>query len=215
MKRLFVLVYLLALMHAQKSMGQDTSSKVAVVFSPALFVPVTVAAQAGVQFKLGKGWSLLAEGAYPGFYPDNTAYEKITYWRTGIEVKHYLAKRKASRYVSLQNTFLFRELVNKGDGIYYTKTQTFAYSNAVIQSPVWASAIKIGLELPLGKRTYFDLFTGAGLRMIFTNYKSESALVTSIQPNKQSFLTFDNAWEYNYTLKRIHATAGIRFGFRL
>ena len=214
MKRLLFLLCLQSLIQAQKSFGQDTSSKVSAVISPALFVPVTVAVQAGLQFPLSKRWSLLLEGAYPTFYPEDDEYEKIRYWRTGFEVKHYLADKKSNRYFSLQNNFLYRELTNEDDGLYYTKTQTFAYTNAVIKSPVWSSAVKFGMEMPLGKKTYIDLFTGAGLRVILNKYDTESALVTSIQPNGQSFLEFDDAWIYNYTLYRLHLTAGFRFGVR-
>ena len=215
MKRLLLLLCFPSLMQAQKSFGQDTVSKVSAVVSPALFVPVSVAAQAGVQFRVGNCWSLLVEGAYPTFYPRNTEFEKIRYWRAGFEVKHYLARKKASRYISIQNNYLFRELTDEQDGLYYTKTQTFAYNNAVIKSPVWSSALKLGLEVPLGRKTYIDVFGGAGLRMIFNRYETETALLTSIQPNEQSFLKFDDAWVYNYTLKRIHLTAGFRFGIRL
>ena len=214
MKRLLLLLCLSAVLQVQQGYGQDSSSKVSFLFSPALLVPSTAAAQGGVQLRLGKRWSLLAEGAFPVFHPQNTDYEKVSYWRTGLEVKHYLSMQKTVRYISLQNNFLFRELEN-GDGVYYSRTQTFAYTNAVIKSPVLSSAIKLGLEVPLGRRIYFDLFTGAGLRWIFNKYKTETALVTSIQPNKQDFFKYDDAWAYNYTLTRIHLTAGLRFGIRL
>src|SRR6478736_3131126 len=113
MKRLLFLLCLPSLMQAQKSFGQDTSSKVSAVISPALFVPVTVAVQAGLQFRLNKGWSLLVEGAYPTFYPEHEEYEKIRYWRAGFEIKHYLANKKFNRYISWQNNFLYRELTNE------------------------------------------------------------------------------------------------------
>jgi hypothetical protein len=215
MKRLLLLLCLPAMLQTKKSFGQDTTSTLSVVVSPALLIPVTVAGQGGFQLRLGKRWSLLAEAAFPLYHPEDETYEKITYQRAGLELKFYLPKRKFTRYIALQNSYLFRELTNKEDGTYYTKTQTFAYTNAVINSPVFATALKIGLELPVGKRSYFDLFTGAGIRTIFTSYKTETALVTSIEPNKQTILKFDDAWVYNYTLMRIHLTAGLRFGFRL
>jgi len=215
MKQLLLLLCFPSLMLTQISFGQDSMRKVSVVLSPALFVPVSVAAQVGIQFRLSNRWGLLVEGAYPTFYPKNTEYEKIRYWRAGFEIKRYLNKKKISRYFSLQNNYLFRELTDEQDGVYYTKTKTFAYNMAVIKSPVWSSALKIGLEVPVGRKTYFDLFGGAGLRMIFNSYKTETALLTSIQPNKQNILKFDDAWIFNYTLKRVHLTAGFRFGLRL
>jgi hypothetical protein len=215
MKRLLLLLFFPSLMQAQKSFGQDSMPKISVVLSPALFVPVSVAAQAGLQFRLSNRWNLLVEGAYPTFYPKNTEYEKLRYWRAGFELRRYLGRKKTSRYIAIQNNYLFRELTDEQDGLYYTKTQTFAYNNAVIKSPVWSSVLKIGLEVPVGRKTYLDLFGGAGLRMIFNSYKTETALLTSIQPNKQNFLKFDDAWVYNYTLKRVCLTAGFRFGLRL
>lgn len=202
-------------MQAQRSFSGDTTSKVSAVLSPALFIPVSVAVQAGLKFRLNDRWSLLVEGAYPTFYPKNTEYEKIRYWRAGLEVKRYLARKKANRYISIQSNYLFRQLTDEQDGLYYTKTQTYAYNNATVKSPVWASALKVGLEVPLGRKTYIDLFGGAGVRMIFNSYNTETALVTSIQPNKQTLLKFDDAWIYNYTLNRVHMTAGFRFGVRL
>jgi hypothetical protein len=215
MKRLLILLCFPALLQTHKGYGQDSTSKVSVVVSPAIFIPVSVAAQAGFNFQLSRRWSLLAEGAYPTFYPKDEVYEKIRYWRAGLELKYYFKRRKSAKYISLQNNYLFRELTNEENGVYYTKTETYAYTNAVIKSPVLSSALKIGLEVPLGKRTYFDLFAGGGVRMIFTRYKPSSALLTSIKPNEQGLLKFDDAWSYNYTLKRIHVTAGLRFGFRL
>lgn len=215
MKRLLILLCFPALLQTQKSYGQDSARKVSVLVSPALFVPVSVAAQLGLQTRINKRWGFLAEGAYPTFTPKNTTYEEIRYWRAGLEVKYYLPKKRIARYISLQNNYLFRELTENEGGVFYTKNETFAYGRADIQSPVLSSAIKLGLEVPLGKRTYVDLFAGAGLRFIFTKYAASGVLVTSIEPTKQSFWRFDDAWAYNYTLKRIHATAGFRFGFLL
>lgn len=197
-------------------MAQDSASRFAVLLSPALFIPVSVAAQGGLQYKMSKRWSMLIEAAVPAFYPKNTEYEEIDYWRTGVEVKRLLKKTNASRtYFSLQGNYLFRKLVDKEQAFFYTKTQTFSYQNAVISSPVLSAALKAGTELPAGKKTFVDAFIGLGLRFIFTEYKTEKALLTSTEPRKQDFLQFDDAWLYNYTLTRLHLTAGLRFGLRL
>ena len=191
-------------------------SRLSVLISPALFVPVTVAAQGGIQYRLNNRWSVLAEAAFPVFYPTNTEYEKIQYWRTGLELKYRQGTKDiATTYLSIQASYLFRELADNQQGFYYTSTRTFSYSNAVIHSPVLSSAVKLGLEVAAGKRVFADVFLGAGLRFIFNKYKTESALVTSIQPKRHDLFTFDNAWIYNGTLMRLHATAGLRIGFRL
>lgn len=159
---------------------------------------------------------MLVEAAVPAFHPKNTVYEEINCWRTGVEIKRRLDKMRPSKtYVSLQNNYLFRRLVDKEAALYYTKTQTYSYQNAVIHSPVLSSAIKLGAELPAGKKIFVDAFAGIGLRFIFTNYKSEKSLLTSVEPEKQNFLKFDDAWLFNYTLTRFHLTAGLRFGIRL
>jgi len=215
MKRLLLFFFFLALLQTHKALGQDSLRSVSLVVSPALFVPVSVAVQPGLQVKFNRRWAVLVEGAFPTFYPTNTEYEKIEYWRGSLEVKFCQGKKGSAKYISLHNSYLFRELTDKEGGRYYTRTQTFAYNNTVISSPVWATAVKVGMELNLGRRAYFDAFAGAGLRQVFTSYKSENAAVTSVEPNKQTIFSFDDAWQYNYTLRRLHVTAGLRFGFRL
>ena len=215
MKQLLVLLCFTALVQTHPSYGQDTTLKVAVVVSPALFVPVSVAAQGGVQLAISRRISLLAEAAYPLFKPGNTTYQKIDYWRVGLDIRYLLAKKNFRRYISLQTNYLFRELTNTTGGNYFTRTQTFAFNTARIKSPVLSAALKLGAELPLGQRTFFDVFAGAGLRFVLTRYVTESALVTSIEPEKQNLLKFDGAWLYNYTLLRPHFTAGMRFGIWL
>src|SRR5687768_15289305 len=101
MKRLLILLCFPALLHIQISYGQDSARKMSVLVSPALFVPVSVAAQLGLQARISKRLSLLFEGAYPTFTPKNTTYESIRYWRTGLEVKYHLPKKKFARYISL------------------------------------------------------------------------------------------------------------------
>ena len=205
-----------ALLCGYKSIAQQSSSRLSLVISPAIFVPVSVAVQAGVQYRIGSQLTVLAEAAYPTFTPGNTEYEKIDYFRTGIEFKYILRSDSSlSKYVSLQNNYLHREMIDEHQGIYYTKTQTFSYSNAAIKSPVFSSALKLGAELNAGKKFFFDAFIGAGLRFVFTEYEAKNVLLTSTEPPEQNLFTFDDAWKYNYTLMRLHGTAGLRLGMRL
>lgn len=217
MKRLLpVFFFLPVLAQTKKGLAQDTASKVAVVVSPALFVPVSVAVQAGLHVSISPRFNLVTEFAYPTFRPANTAYEKINYWRTGVELRYlYRHKPGLHRYVAAQISYLSRKLTDEGQAFYYTKTQTFSYTNAVIKSPVLALALKLGVEIPAGKRFFVDGFVGGGLRAIFTSYQTTNPLLTSLEPKQQTLLKFDDAWLYNYTLKRLHATAGLRLGWRL
>ena len=203
-------------MHAPECKGQDSAIGVSVAISPALFVPVSVAVQAGIQWRFNNKWSLLVEGAYPTFYPSNTEYEEVKYWRAGAEIKYTLKASPAVRkYVGLQMNYLYRTLTENNTGRFYTKTNTYSFTHADINSPVLSSAIKLGIEIPAGKRAYFDAFIGAGLRSVRTTYTTESALVTSIEPKTINIFDFDDAWQFDYTLLRLHATAGFRFGFHL
>lgn len=205
-----------ALIQTQEILGQDSPSKLAVVVSPVLFVPVSVAVQGGLCFRLGNRLGLLTEAAFPTFYPSNTVYEKIRYWRAAVELRYrYRQKASSRRYLALQTSYLHRSLHDADQAFYYTKTQTFSYANAVIRSPVLAAALKTGVELQAGKRIFVDAFLGLGLRFIITSYSTQGSLLTSLEPERQTLLSFDDAWLYNYTLKRLHAAAGLRIGFRL
>lgn len=203
-------------MQTQQMAAQDSASKIAVVVSPALFVPVSVAVQAGVQVRLSRRWQLVTEAAYPTFYPRNTPYQRIRYWRAGSELQYAFRRKPAlQNYLSLQVAYLVRNFRQAGQALYYTPTQTFTYSNADIHSPVLSTAIKTGVQLAAGNRFLVDLFGGAGGRFIFTSYTTKSALVTSISPKRQTFVSSDDAWLYNYTLKRLHVVVGFRLGLRL
>ncbi len=200
----------------QPGFAQAPPRRFSVVVSPALLVPVTVAAQAGLQCRLSKRSALLLEAAVPTFQPDNTEYESTRSLRTGFEFKYFFKEKAgAANYFSIQSNYLFRELINRNGGNYFTRTETFAYGDAHISSPVLSMAIKRGVEIAAGKRLYVDAFGGIGLRMIFTEYDAKTALVTSSEPPRPKVYDYDGAWRYNYTLTRLHATAGVRLGFRL
>lgn len=121
----------------------------------------------------------------------------------------------SKKYLSLQTNYLYRKLADREQALYYTKTQTFSYQNAIISTPVLSLAVKLGVEVPAGKRTYVDAFIGVGPRFIFTNYSAEKSLLTSLTPVKRKIFQFDDAWLFNYTLTRLHFVAGLRFGIQL
>ena len=210
-------IFLPAFFCSPKAATQDSTSRFSMLLSPALFIPVSVAVQGGMQYKAGKKWSVVIEAAFPTFYPKNTPYEKITYWRTGAEIRHWFGRkmRSSKKYLSLQTHYLYRKLADREQAFYYTKTQTFSYQNAVISTPVLSAALKLGAEVPAGKRTFVDAFIGLGPRFVFTRYNAQKSSLTSLEPVRQQFFKFDDAWLFNYTLTRIHFAAGLRFGIRL
>lgn len=198
-------------------MGQDSTSRFSILISPALFVPVSVAAQGGLQYRVSKRWSLLAEVAVPTFYPQNDTYEEIKYRRTGMELKYRPYKIKNSnRYFSLQTAYLFRTLVDKDEGVVRREAGSFVYEGATINSAVLSTALKMGFETPVSRRFFADAFLGMGLRIIFNKYKSKNFRLTSIEPPKDNFpLVPEEGWRFDYTLTRFHFTAGLRLGLRL
>jgi hypothetical protein len=218
MKRWFCLyIFFPAFLCGHKSLGQDSASRFSVLFSPALFVPVSVAVQGGLQYRMSRRWSLLAEVAVPTFYPQNDAYEEIAYKRTGLELKYRASKFKSSKgYLSLQANYLFRTLIDREEGVVHRKNGEFIYEGATIKSPVLSNALKVGFEAPVSKRFFADAFVGMGLRIIFNKYESKHFRLTSAEPPKDNFdLLPEEGWRFDYTLTRFHFTGGVRLGLRL
>lgn len=219
MKSLLPLFFLLpALVQTQTTVGQDSASSVAVVVSPALFVPVSVAVQAGVQARLNKRYGVVAELAYPTFYPQND-YEKIRYWRSAVELKFYSVKHPVSgRYWAVRAAYLYRQLTDNNDGVVHRRDGEYRYDAATVNSPVLSLAFIIGKELNIKSRKLFaDVFAGAGLRHLFNQYTATNLRFTSLERPKDSFewLFPEEGWRFDYPLTRFYTTAGVRLGWRL
>ncbi len=210
-------IFIPTFLWGHKSLGQDSTSRFSVFFSPALFVPVSVAVQGALQYRMSKQWSLLVEAAFPAFYPQSETYERINYFRTGAELKYRAGKVKnLNRYLSLQTNYLFRTLFDRDEGVVHRKTGEFVYEGATIKSPVLSNALKIGFEAPVSKRFFADAFLGMGLRIIFNEYESKNFRLTNIDPPKNNFVLLpEEAWRFDYTLTRFHFTGGLRLGLRL
>ena len=219
MKRLHrFLLFLLLFFQTQKGLAQDSASKLSVVVSPVLFTPVSVAVQAGLQFRLNRRSSFLAEAAYPTFYPQND-YEKIRYWRSSVEWKFYsLRPQRQGKYYAVQAAYLYRQLTDNNTGIVHFKNGEYSYDNAVIRSPVLSVAIIMGREFKNRNGRFFaDVFGGIGLRHLFNKYTAKDLRLTSLTRQKDSFdwLLPDEGWRFGYELTRLHITGGVRFGVRL
>jgi len=217
-QQLLVLLFLPVLIQTQNAFGQDSSSKVSVLFSTALFVPVSVAIQGGIQYRLNQRLSLLLEGAYPTFYPDND-YEKISYWRSGIGFRiHSPGGSLNGKYYGFQLNYLYRELFDKDEGVVHGRDGVYRYDEAIIKSPVLSFALIVGKELTIVKgKSFADVFLGLGVRRIFNHYEAKNLRITSIDtpPDDFDWLLPSEGWRFNYPLTRLHVTTGIRFGLRM
>ena len=176
-----------------------------------------MAVQGGFQYRMSKKWSLLLEAAIPAFYSQSETYETIDFWRTGAELKYTAGNSKNSkRYWSLQTTYLLRTFVDKDEGLVHRKAGDYVYEGATIKSPVLSNALKIGIEAPVSKRFFADVFVGMGLRLLFNKYESKRFRLTSTEPPKDNFVLLpEEGWRFDYTLTRFHFTGGLRLGFRL
>jgi len=212
------LLFLPGLIQTQKAAGQDSASRMAVVISPALFVPVSAAVQVGVQLRLNKRCAFQAEVAYPTFYPHND-YEKISYWRGAVEWKFYSSKPQVSgKYYAVRAAYLHRQLVDSNEGVVHQKDGEYHYNEATIKSPVLSLALIIGKEFRAKNKKFFtDVFAGAGVRRLFNHYTAKDLRLTSLDRPKDNFdwLFPEEGWRFNYPLTRFHLTAGLRFGWRL
>jgi hypothetical protein len=92
-------------------------------------------------------------------------------------------------------------------------TSGFSYTDATISSPVLTNTIKLGRKINLGKRLFFDLFIGMGVRVIFTRYDASNlAPAPMLRPVDKIFPAPDPAWECNCTVARFHPAGGVRVG---
>ena len=87
------------------------------------------------------------------------------------------------------------------------------YSSAIVYSPITTALIKAGMPVNLNKKLAIDFFLGAGVRMIATNYKVTDIQLRTFEQTRYNCLPWnDPATDYNSTLVRFHATAGLRLG---
>lgn len=219
MKRLHrFLAFLPLLIQTQKTLAQDSASGIAVVVSPVLFTPVSVAVQVGLQFGLNKHHAFLVETAYPTFYPQND-YEKISYWRGGVQWKFYSLKpRRHGKYYAVQTAYLHRQLTDENDGLVHFRDGEYRYENAVIRSSVLSLAVITGKEWHSKSRKFFaDVFGGIGLRHLFNDYTAKELRITSLIRQRERFdwLFPEEGWRFGYDVTRLHLTGGIKFGLRL
>ncbi len=196
---------------------QPAIKKFDLLFSPAFLTVEKVAVQVGVDIPLTRNYTLLPEIAVSLPFRNDTEFEKVKIFRTSVELKRILKSRvHGNKYVSFQLSYKYRKLINTDGGEYEEKRRdsTFSYSSATVYSPVLGQLLKIGNHFNISNKTYIDIFMGAGIREVFTNYKTNGLrLVERFVPKHGAFPT-NPSWQYNYTLVRFHGTIGFRFGIK-
>ena len=193
--------------------------KFALTLSPAILTFDKFGLQMGLEFFVGKRFSVTGEVAFP-LSTANRSYEHIQLLRIGLEGKGYLWQfNKAQLYLSLQVSYFKRVLIDTGRSDFYYNRRNgvddgASYHNATIQSPVYSLASKYGVEVLLSNRIILDGFVGSGLRIIQTKYYSKQQFVPfrSIR-NQESLVIITPSYEYNKTLYRLHIPTGFRITY--
>lgn len=217
--RLLSLFCSLLLLICQAGFPQDAASRFSLVVSPALLQPINLALQGGVQWRTGSRSAVVAEVAFPLLRGRHETFESMRVWRAGLEYKVYRSNIKLpGPYISLQTTWLSRLLTDENSGEFSGKNSRYQYDAAVVLSPVWAMAIKLGKEFTSAReRKVVDLFAGLGVRRIFNQYQAvnERPVAGNGVADKFGWFIPMEGWSYNYPLIRFHFTVGFRVGFKL
>lgn len=188
----------------------------AVLLSPALLRAPEVrhGLQAGIAYNRRK-WSLGAEAALP-FRKLYVDYASIKYMRLGLELKKYVTKDLPDKmYVSIQTNYAIRQMADTNGNTFLSKKPRgiFSFSKASVSSPVFSSAIKVGMEIRLWKNIFWDVFSGVGVRIISTSYKGVENASPSFFDGAKEWFDFTPVYRYEGTFTRLHLTTGIRLGY--
>lgn len=188
----------------------------AVLISPALLRAPEIrhGLQAGIAYNRKK-WSVSSEAALP-FRKLYVDYASIKYMRLGLELKKYVTKDLPDKmYVSLQTNYAIRQMLDTNGNTFLRKNPQgiFSFSKASVSSPVFSSAIKVGMEIRLYKNIFWDVFSGLGVRIISTSYKHVENASPSFFNEAKDWFNFTPIYRYEGTFTKLHLTTGIRLGY--
>jgi hypothetical protein len=190
-----------------------TPTNISTIFSPTILsAPLPhIGIQGGVQYQ-NRQWGYLGEVSIPLY--KRSDFTQIEYFRIGAEVKKYLhSKPHVDDYISLHTSFAHRSFINPYGGSYYMRNRDSSYnfSSAKISSPALSATLRIGQQFRMGRTAWFDMFAGAGVRTLFTQYRNVQGLNVSEAPRDM----FPTQYMYNFNSVYLNLEIGFRIGFKL
>jgi hypothetical protein len=211
-KYLLLCIFLGACLYgAGQQLVQNTLS---VTLSPSLLplAHTEIGLQPGLQFR-GKRWGVGAAYTF-ALHKRRDEFVDIEYERWAVDLKRYRDTNGAERtYFGLQAMYARRNFIDTNGGRFFIKnsSERYNYNNAYINAPVLSVAAVFGAETRISKRFYLDVFSGIGLRRIYTSYSR----VENITASSGWFWHVGplSAFRYNRTVTRLHLAGGLRFGF--
>lgn len=188
--------------------------KFALTVSPAVLSFISLTPQVGAEYYFTDRWSLGTEFCYAAPRELKTNFDRTRLFRTGVELKRFLATRRNRAYLSFQSAYTIRNMTDTDSGFFHMKTDGAKYRSADIHSPILSFAVKLGLQKSLGESFFLDIFFGMGSRTIFTRYDAEN-IIPAVIPERRGWYTIIPSYQRNYTITTFHMPVGLKFGFRL
>ncbi|HTM93140.1 MAG TPA: DUF3575 domain-containing protein [Flavisolibacter sp.] len=216
MRTLLCLLFCLCFTHKTFAQNQsDTTDKKYAITMSAVIFPYKSGIQPGFQIKLGKQFGLMSDFGFALSDKGNNRYNEMHFFKLASELKYYSRHSVNGRYFSLQAGYVHREFQANDSGWYWRKDSSDAtgYGSALVNSPVFFGAVKLGREMKIGEKFLLDFFLGIGARYIRTTYH-----VQGIHPIKLGGVRDDifelagYSWEHEGEQLKLHATAGVRVG---
>jgi hypothetical protein len=179
--------------------------------------------QPGVVYKPGKNLGILTELTVTPKMSTDPSYSNNQYLRIKSELRYIFSQKKSGRenyYYGLQLSYSYRKWNDLGGGAYFQKEDyydsSYSYSSATITSPVITASLQMGYCLFPGKHFGIEIFGGAGIRGVVTEYSNIENKVKGpyYRPICKIFPSPDPAWWMNETSWRFHANLGFRFQYR-
>ena len=216
------IMFFCALLLSFKAMKAQ-ESKWSVSFSPAIVESPALhfGFQPGVEFSFNERLSLLTDVAF-AFKSKNPAFSNSRYLRVKPELRYVLNKGTASvhYFTGLQLAYSYRKWDDLSGGSYFNKRMwadtAIGYSSATINSAILSASLQFGASITLSDHFSLDLYSGLGIRMIFTKYSNVENAVKDlyIRPSCIIFPSPTAAYVVNGRVQRLHANTGLRLAYR-
>lgn len=222
-KVLFFLLFVHCLvnLHAQKK-GINDFKKWSAGLSPGIvpIPPNSLSLQPSIEFFITPQVSLLNEISLQldkNNHADSFAMNK-KYFKYKAEFRYYFnANKKVTPYSAIQFALANRRFTIAKQGHYYENSfnDTACYfDKSEVVSPFTILAGQFGITVRIIESLYFDIYTGAGVRFVNTEYRETENLKKNKRP--YSLLYTKPVSSYYYTGKRtsLQLNLGGRISYR-